>query len=75
MHFKYSQAEYNDGDVYLPAKEVGFTVDNEIQDGIDEVLDSFKEFLVACGYLRETVDRIVFKSVYEPMYESVGEVN
>lgn len=56
--FKYVADEYDDGELYLPRKEVVFTHNQDEKGTIGEIVLSFKEFLTALGYLPSTIDKI-----------------
>lgn len=58
VEFSYVSEEYDDGEIYLPAKEVVVTHDQEAKGTLDEIVTSFKEFLSALGYLPQTIDRL-----------------
>jgi hypothetical protein len=58
--FHFVQEEYDDGDVYMPRREITFLHNAEDRGTLQEVLESFKEFLTALGYMPETVARVVF---------------
>jgi hypothetical protein len=63
VRLEYVQEEYNDGELYIPAKAVTFIHDAEEKGTLTDVVDTFKEFLLACGWLRETVDRVVIEEI------------
>lgn len=58
VNFHYVQEEYDDGDVYIPRREVTLSHNQEEHGTINEVVDSFKEFLGTLGYAHETVARV-----------------
>jgi hypothetical protein len=61
IRLEYTQNEYWDGDVYLPAMHVSMRHDNAKADEFQHVIDTFKQFLVATGWQQEVVDKLVIE--------------
>lgn len=55
VNFHYVQEEYDDGDVYIPRREITLSHNQEEYGTINELVDSFKDFLSHVGYLPETI--------------------
>jgi hypothetical protein len=55
VSFHFVADEFDDGEIYFPRKEVLITHDQVAKGTLNEITDSFKEFLTALGYLPETV--------------------
>lgn len=61
INFQYVQEEYDDGDVYIPGREINLSHNQEEHGSINAVVDSFKDFLGTVGYLPETIALITVR--------------
>lgn len=59
IRFEYVQEAYDDEDVYIPANSVAVLHNAEDHGTLQEIVDSFKQFLIQAGWPKEFIeDRI-----------------
>lgn len=69
VNFHYVQEEYDDGDVYIPRREVTLSHNQEEHGTINDVVESFKDFLGMVGYVPETLALVTVRKKRSPDVE------
>lgn len=57
IHFQYIQDEEDD-DPYIPRHEVNVTHGYTDHGTLEEVVETFKTFLISVGFMHESVDKV-----------------
>lgn len=61
VNFHYVQEEYDDGELYIPRREITLSHNQEEHGTISDVVDAFKDFLSHVGYMPETISLVTVR--------------